>query len=163
MSNLWPSRISGSCSLAILSTVAVVLALSVSQTFADDVRIGLPNLPPGTVRYKLVYLTLEGGVTSDPTDNEVAAGSEAIGICQSGCGKSGTAQVLMVGVGFCVFEDNSVRVGDYVGVSASDRSLCKDRGESYPTNGQVIGRVLDLRNSPRGTFPILLLTRAFSP
>jgi hypothetical protein len=65
-----------------------------------------------------------------------------IGICQTGCGSTGSAEIAIHGRAICTF-DNSVTEGDYVqadGVAGK----CHDAGSTLPlTGGSVIGQVLE--------------------
>lgn len=105
---------------------------------------------PGT------YITLqnEGSVgtanvtltkmVNSPAQARIAAPSDTgiIGITVSGPGTSGNATIQESGTSFCQF-DGVTTGGDYVTVSATNAGFCHDAGSSYPTSGQVIGRVVN--------------------
>lgn len=82
-----------------------------------------------------------------------------IGICKSGCGKTGTSIIQETGIGQCSF-DGSVTAGDFVQNSSTSAGKCHDTGAAtYPTTvGEVIGRVQITASGP-GLYPVNL----FSP
>jgi hypothetical protein len=108
----------------------------------------------GTTLNKLVKLTgaPSTGVLTATTDT-----SGAIGICAGGCGTTGAATIVQALTFGCVF-DGATTAGDYVQISSSTAGDCHDGGASFPTSGQVVGRILTT-NAGAGTFTILL----FSP
>ena len=79
--------------------------------------------------------------------------SGIVGIVTAGAGTSGNAQISISGKASCVFS-NSVFYGDYVQNSGSTNGDCFDAGSSYPTSGQVLGRVLG--SGSAGTYTILV-------
>jgi hypothetical protein len=76
----------------------------------------------------------------------------AVGIVVGGAGKSGNAQIAVGGVASCAF-DGGTTAGHYVQISASVAGDCHDFGATYPTSGQVLGRVLT-SNLGMGTYPV---------
>jgi len=65
-------------------------------------------------------------------------------------GTTGKACIVTHGPGTCKF-DNAVTAGDYVQISSTTAGDCHDAGVTYPTSGQVLGRVLVTNASP-GTY-----------
>ncbi len=65
-------------------------------------------------------------------------------------GTSGKACIVTKGPGTCNF-DGAVTAGDYVQISATTAGDCHDAGATYPTSGQVLGRVL-VSNGSAGTY-----------
>jgi len=83
-------------------------------------------------------------LTGAPSAVIVAATTDTsgiVGICASGCGTTGTAEITTIGQTSCQF-DGSTTAGDYVQISSTTTGNCHDAGSSYPTAGQVLGRVL---------------------
>ena len=65
-------------------------------------------------------------------------------------GTSGKACVVTRGPGTCNF-DGAVTAGDYVQISSSTAGDCHDAGATFPTGGQVLGRVL-VSNASAGAY-----------
>jgi hypothetical protein len=65
----------------------------------------------------------------------------AIGVCQSGCGNSGTAVIADAGLMTCTF-DNATTAGHWVTVNALD-DRCHDSGVAFPGAPQPLGVVQD--------------------
>src|SRR5262249_55922563 len=78
----------------------------------------------------------------------------AIGIVTAGAGTSSNATIQVAGIASCVFSGGTT-AGNYAVISDATAGNCKDGGSTYPTSGQVIGRVLGTSGGP-GTYPILL-------
>jgi hypothetical protein len=77
----------------------------------------------------------------------------AIGITTAGAGTSGTATITTAGKISCVF-DGATTAGDYVQISSSTAGNCHDTGAAtYPSSGQVLGRVLST-NGSGGTYTL---------
>lgn len=72
--------------------------------------------------------------------------SGIIGITTAGAGPSGTATVQLFGSSvLCAFAPAPSAAGDYVQISTSTAGDCRDTGSSsYPSSGQVIGKLLSL-------------------
>src|SRR5262249_10872642 len=64
-----------------------------------------------------------------------------VGIVTAGAGTSSTATIQIAGIVSCAFS-GATTAGNYVGISDAIAGNCKDVGSSYPSAGQVIGRVL---------------------
>jgi hypothetical protein len=75
-----------------------------------------------------------------------------VGITISGAGTTGSATIQQVGTADCVF-DGATTASDYVTISSSVAGDCTDFGSTYPTSGQVIGRVLST-NVAGGTYSV---------
>jgi hypothetical protein len=69
-----------------------------------------------------------------------------LGVVVAGPGKIGSAQIAVAGQALCWF-DGATTAGDYVRASPSTAGYCTDVGASYPTSGQVLGRVLQTKGS----------------
>ena len=80
-----------------------------------------------------------------------------IGICVSGCGTTGSAQIAIAGTAACVF-DNATTAGHWVQISTGTAGDCHDAGGSLPAaGGQIIGRVLG--GGAAGTYNVALQIR----
>ncbi len=105
----------------------------------------------GTTANKLAKVT---GNPSTALISTAGDTSGALGIVTAGAGIGGTATIQMSGLTNCVF-DNSTLAGDYVAISPSVAGDCHDAGASFPTSGQVLGRVLST-NGSAGTYQMFL-------
>jgi hypothetical protein len=95
------------------------------------------NDATGTAQYHLVkYVPGASTITHPATDR-----GGAIGVCQSGCGTSGTATVADAGLMTCTF-DNATTAGHWVTVTGYD-DRCHDAGAGFPLSTQPIGVVQD--------------------
>jgi hypothetical protein len=93
----------------------------------------------GTTINTLIKLT---GTPSTAVISSAGDTGGAIGITTAGAGTTGSATVSYMGAAACIFDGATV-AGDYVQISATAAGGCHDSGsQSYPTSGQVIGRVL---------------------
>jgi lysophospholipase L1-like esterase len=105
----------------------------------------------GTTLYKLTKLT------GAPSAAVIAATSDtggALGITVAGAGTTLTAVIQSSGNTSCVF-DGATTAGHYVQISNSVAGDCHDSGASFPTSGQVIGRLLTT-NASAGTYGVQL-------
>lgn len=100
--------------------------------------VGPNDTGTGTTADKLVSLT---AAPSTAIITGVAATSGAIGICQSGCGKTGNATIVNIGLANCVF-DGATTANHYVRISTTVAGDCQDAGAGYPSSGEVVGRIL---------------------
>lgn len=95
-------------------------------------------------------------LTGAPSTAVIAATTDTagiVGITVSGAGTSGTAVIQTSGLVSCVFS-NATTAGHYVQISSATGGDCADTGAAtYPTSGQVIGRVLST-NGSAGTYQI---------
>jgi hypothetical protein len=92
----------------------------------------------GTALNKLAKLT------GNPVTAILASTSDTggiAGVVVSGGGTSGTSEIAVSGQSSCTF-DGATTAGDYVTVSGSIAGDCHDAGNTYPTSGQILGRVL---------------------
>jgi len=105
----------------------------------------IANSATGTTTGLLVKLTGSPSTGITTTTSDI---SGILGPCVSGCGTTGTAQVAIGGIASCTFNNATVS-GDYVVNAASGFAPgdCHDAGATYPSFGQVLGRVLS-NNSP---------------
>ncbi len=77
----------------------------------------------------------------------------ALGVVVGGSGTSGNAVIAYKGYVSCSF-DGATTSGDYVQISSSNAADCHDAGSSYPSGGQILGRVLST-NASAGTYVML--------
>jgi hypothetical protein len=105
----------------------------------------------GTTTNKLVSIT---GATSQAIVTPTNASSGILGICVSGCGTTGNARVIVSGYATCVF-DGATTAGDWVQRSGTNPGNCVSAGATYPSSGQVLGRVLST-NGGTGSYQVLL-------
>ncbi len=92
----------------------------------------------GTTTNKLAKLT---GAPSTVVIAGTTDTSGILGVCDSGCGTSSTAEITIQGIGSCVY-DNSTVAGDYVVASTGTAGDCHDYGASQPVGSQPVGYVL---------------------
>jgi hypothetical protein len=105
----------------------------------------------GTAVNKLAKLT------GAPSTAIVAATSDTggvAGVVVDGAGTANSAQVARSGQANCIF-DGATTAGDYVQISSTAAGDCHDAGASYPSSGQVLGRVLST-NGSGGTYAMLV-------
>ena len=94
----------------------------------------------GTVANSVAKIACSGGDCSAIKTATTDVGG-AIGVVVTGAGTTGKASVALLGVVNCNF-DGSVTAGDYVQISSTVAGDCHDIGTSYPTSGQLLGRVI---------------------
>ena len=92
----------------------------------------------GTTINKLAKLT---GAPSTALITATTDTSGAVGIVIGGAGTSGNAKIAVVGEASCAF-DGATIAGDYVAISSGTAGDCTDAGATFPSSGQVLGRVL---------------------
>ena len=121
------------------------------------------NSSSGTVANELVKLTgaPSTGIKAATTDT-----GGIVGICNSQCTVGPTAAIIITaGLQSCIF-DGATTAGDYVQISSGTAGECHDTGSgSYPSSGQVLGRVLST-NGAGGTFQMDLFPseiQSFNP
>jgi len=88
-------------------------------------------------------------LTGAPSTAVIAATTDTggiVGITTSGAGTSGTATITTAGKIPCAF-DGATTANDYVQNSTMTGGDCTDAGATYPTSGQVLGRVLSTNGS----------------
>jgi hypothetical protein len=106
----------------------------------------------GTTGTTINTLTKLTGVPSTAVIAATTDTGGVVGITTAGAGTSGNATVTMHGSTSCVF-DGATTAGDYVQISSTTAGNCHDSGATYPTSGQVIGRVLST-NASSGTYTL---------
>jgi hypothetical protein len=109
---------------------------------------------PGTSPWTLTKLT--GSPTSSVVIASTSDTGGIIGICTpfgglSTCSTSGLATIQQSGNTDCYF-DGTPTPGDYIQISSTVAGECHDAGSSYPTSGQIVGRVI----SSSGSNPYLI-------
>lgn len=98
-------------------------------------------------------------ITGAPAKAIVAGTSDTtglVGVVVSGAGTSGDARVAILGIAACVF-DGATTAGNYVKASTSAGGSCTDAGATFPTAGQILGRVLST-NGGAGTYDVFLFS-----
>ena len=104
----------------------------------------------GTTLNTLTKLT---GAPSTAVISAITDTGGAVGITTAGAGTAGTATITTAGKISCVF-DAATTAGDYVQISSTTAGNCHDTGAgTYPTSGQVLGRVLST-NGSGGTYTL---------
>jgi Collagen triple helix repeat (20 copies)/Stigma-specific protein, Stig1 len=134
-----------------------------SKTFSGQVALrnsaitfSVPNdTTVGTTQYRLARLAGSNAVVASTSDT-----SGFLGIVLGGAGTTGSSDIAQLGQASCYF-DGAITAGDYVVASTTSGGACHDIGATYPSSGQVIGRVLSTNGSP-GVFPILLFVGSVS-
>lgn len=91
----------------------------------------------GTTLKRLAKLT---GAPSTAVLASTADTGGIIGVCVSGCGTTGNAEIARTGMVPCAF-DAGTTAGHYVQNSPTVDGGCHDAGATYPTSGQVLGFV----------------------
>ncbi|HUD64664.1 MAG TPA: hypothetical protein VMQ17_08805 [Candidatus Sulfotelmatobacter sp.] len=105
---------------------------------ANSIGVTIANSGTGTslsALTKLVNAPSQAQITSTGDTGGI------IGITTAGAGTTGSAVVAQMGLINCQF-DGATTAGDYVQNSPTVGGDCHDVGASYPTAGQVLGRVL---------------------
>src|SRR5207248_9100586 len=92
----------------------------------------------GTTTNRLAKLT---GAPSAAIVAGTSDSSGVIGVVVSGAGTSGSVQIAARGQANCDFDGATV-AGGYAQISSTTGGKCHDGGATYPTTGQVLGRVL---------------------
>jgi hypothetical protein len=105
----------------------------------------------GTTTSTLTKLT---GAPSTAVITATTDTAGAVGITTAGAGTTGSATITIEGSVSCVF-DGATTAGDYVQISSTTAGNCHDVGATYPTSGQILGRILST-NGMAGTYTINL-------
>ncbi|HKF20426.1 MAG TPA: hypothetical protein VKE93_02590, partial [Candidatus Angelobacter sp.] len=104
----------------------------------------------GTFQNAPATLTSNGQATvTDPNS------TSALGIAVIGAGGFGTVYIATSGFAPCLF-DGAVTTGDYVGISRNVIGRCTDLGSTFPSNVQVLGRVLQTGAASTSPYPVYL-------
>ena len=127
---------------------------------ASAIQQAYANSSAGTGTNLIAKLVTSGGASQAQTVALTDTGG-AIGICVSGCGGSGNAQISTVGQASCAF-DSATTAGDYAQISTITAGDCHDAGNAFPSAGQVIGRVLST-NASAGTYSVTLFGLELRP
>ena len=112
----------------------------------------------GTTQYYLAKLT---GAPSTAVLMSASDTSGAAGVVVSPSGTTGNALIARGGDVTCAF-DGATTAGDYVQISSTAAGKCHDSGSSYPSSGQVLGRVLST-NATGGNYTMTLATQEAIP
>lgn len=126
----------------------------ISSTGGGSSTLSIANA--GTTGTTVSTLTKLTGAPSTAVIAAITDTGGVIGVTTSGAGTSGSATVQLSGPTSCVF-DGATTAGDYVQISTTTAGNCHDAGSSYPTTGQIIGRVLST-NASAGTYSIDLFS-----
>lgn len=105
----------------------------------------------GTTLNKIAKLT---GAPSTAVIIGTTDTGSMMGIVESGAGTTGNTHIVMGGENLCVF-DGATTAGDYVQASTTTAGDCHDAGSTYPTSGQILGRVLST-NGGGGTYRLAI-------
>jgi len=136
------------CALALLLLFSGPLVAHLGAQTPIQVRLVVANAgSTGTTLNKLAKLT---GAPSTAVRAATTDTGGIIGVVIAGAGTSGNAVVQLASNVSCVF-DGATTAGDYVQVSSSTGGDCHDAGASFPSSGQVLGRVLST-NGSGGTY-----------
>jgi hypothetical protein len=112
----------------------------------------------GTTLFTLTSLTT---APSAAVITSAGATGGVVGITINGAGTTGQATIAIIGDVGCQF-DGATTANDYVQISASTAGNCHDAGATYPSAGQVIGRVLTT-NGSGGQFSVDLFSSEIDP
>jgi hypothetical protein len=125
-------------------------ALTCGTTSSASGQAAISVANAATAGTTLNTLTKLSGTPSTAVISSAGDTGGAVGITTAGAGTTGSATISFLGVVGCVFDGATV-AGDYVQISSTTAGNCHDTGSlSYPTSGQVIGRVLST-NAAAGT------------
>ena len=105
----------------------------------------------GTTLNKLAKLT---GTPSTATITNTSDTAGAMGVVIAGAGITGATTIQTYGMVNAIF-DGATTAGDYVQISTTAAGSVHDSGTSYPSSGQVLGRVLST-NGSGGTYQMFL-------
>ena len=137
-------------------------ALSCGTTSSGSAQATISIANAGATGTTVNTLTKLTGTPSTAIISSAGDTGGAIGITSAGAGTSGSATITFMGVAACVFDGPTV-AGDYVQISSSTAGNCHDTGSlTYPSSGQVIGRVLS-SNAGGGTFNVDLFAPEIKP
>lgn len=92
----------------------------------------------GTMLNKLVELT---GAPSTVIISTAASTQTRMGVCDSACGTTGSAEITIQGIGSCIYS-NATTAGHFVVPSTTVDGDCADYGATLPVGVQPIGLVL---------------------
>lgn len=137
-----------------LAALAALFCIFASPRHADAQALRITIANAGSTGTTLNKLTK---VTGAPSTAVIAATTDTsgiIGVTVGGAGTTGNAVIQASGVASCVF-DGATTAGHYVQISSGTAGDCHDAGSSYPSGGELIGRVLST-NGSGGTYPVLL-------
>ena len=137
-------------------------ALTCGNTSSGSAQTTITVANTTTTGTTINTLTKLTGTPSTAVISSAGDTGGAVGIATAGAGTTGSATITYMGVVACVFDGATV-AGDYVQISATTAGNCHDTGSgSYPTSGQVIGRVLST-NSSGGTYNLELFPPEIRP
>lgn len=133
------------------SAVTIVIATAFGTVATNNPAFTISNATStGTTVNTLTTLT---GAPSTAVIVTAGATGGVVGITTAGAGTSGTATITTAGKIPCVF-DGATTANDYVQISSGTNGDCHDTGAAtYPTSGQVLGRVLST-NGSGGTYTL---------
>lgn len=149
----WTGRLGAgllACAMAMTSACPQTLP---SPTFASVSIVVANASSTGTTVNKLAKLT---GAPSAAVILGSSDQTGIVGVVVGGAGTSGNAQITIAGQASCIF-DGTTTAGDFVQSSSIGGAggECHDAGSSYPTSGEVLGRVLS-SNAGGGTYAMLV-------
>jgi hypothetical protein len=132
-------------------TITGAMGSSIDIGSSQSYNVEFPNAgTTGTTINKLAKLTGAGtAVIAATTDTGFM-----VGIVVGGAGTTSNAIIANEGFASCIF-DGATTQNDYVAISSSVAGDCHDIGNTYPTTGQLLGRVLST-NGAGGTFAMFM-------
>lgn len=136
-----------------LAAIAALLCIfAVAHPAAAQNRVTIANSSStGTTLGALTKLT---GAPAKAVISATTDTGGIIGITVAGAGTSGSAVIQTAGIANCIF-DAATTAGHYVQISSTTAGDCHDAGSSYPSGGELIGRVLTT-NGAGGTYSVLI-------
>jgi len=128
-----------------------------------------PLAGPVGVQFKLGVAGITNDTTTGTVLNELAKYNPANTVSVTSAGDAGgTIGIVMAGAGIapavpqaivatvgeanCVLDNTAVNA-DYLQISPTAAGQCHDSGATYPTSGQVLGRVTDPAKVPTKVYP----------
>jgi hypothetical protein len=132
------------------STITIVAGVISAAAASGTSTLTIANAgSTGTTIHTLTKLT------GAPSTAVIAATTDTggiVGVTTSASATTGNATIQINGAATCVFA-GATTAGHYVGISSATAGNCVDAGATYPTSGQVVGRVLST-NASAGTYSI---------
>jgi len=137
-------------------------AITCGTTSSGSAQAAISVANAATTGTTINSLTKLTGTPSTAVISSAGDTGGAVGITTAGAGTTGSATISYMGTVACVFDGATV-AGDYVQISATTAGDCHDTAsQTYPTSGQVIGRVLST-NAAGGTYNLDLFPAEIRP
>lgn len=168
--NVGSSGLSGTPPVTVASTGAVACPTCVtSQSTTAQTQSFTNDTTTGTTTNSVVRLLANGAVNSVITTTTAITKASIVGICISGCGTTGSANIAMAGSGGtanCTFDGTPAAVNDFVVVSTTTAGDCHDNGSTtvQPSDGSaVLGRVNSTTAVSGSIYTVLLVDAPVAP